>query len=62
MIIGMVKVRIDNRLRVLKSDLPPGHEAAIKERLTIINGARVAAIKRNQWGAREMPETIELYE
>lgn len=58
----MVRVRIDNRLRVRKIDLPPGHEAAIKQRLTIPNGERVAAIKRKQWGARDMPESIYLYE
>jgi superfamily II DNA or RNA helicase len=62
MIIGMVKVRIDDHLRVRKADLPPGHEMAIKARLTIPNGARIAAIKRKQWGARDMPESIVLYE
>jgi superfamily II DNA or RNA helicase len=61
MIIGMVKVRIDNHLRVRKADLPPGHELAIKQRLTIPNGARLAAIKRKQWGAQDMPESIVLY-
>jgi superfamily II DNA or RNA helicase len=61
MIIGMVTVRIDNRLSVRKADLPPGHELLIKQRLTIPNGARLAAIKRNQWGARDMPESIVLY-
>jgi hypothetical protein len=58
----MIKVVINNHLRVRKIDLPPGHEAAIKERLTIPNGARIAAIKRKQWSAHEMPETIALYE
>jgi superfamily II DNA or RNA helicase len=62
MITGMVRVRIDDHLRVLKADLPPGHEDAIKQRLTIPNGARVAAIKRNQWGARDWPTHIMLYE
>jgi superfamily II DNA or RNA helicase len=61
MIIGMVTVRIDDHLRVRKSDLPPGHEVAIKQRLTIPNGARIAAIKRKQWGARDLPESILLY-
>jgi hypothetical protein len=61
MITGMVKVRIDDHLRVRKADLPPGHEVAIKQRLTIPNGERVAAIKRKQWGARDMPEHFDLY-
>ena len=61
MIIGMVKVRIDSHLRVRKADLPPGHEVAIKQRLTIPNGARLAAIKRKQWGAHDMAESIFLY-
>jgi len=62
MIIGMVTVHIDNRLRVRKADLPPGHEMAIKSRLTIPNGARAAAIKRKQWSAHDMPENIVLYQ
>jgi superfamily II DNA or RNA helicase len=61
MIIGMVTVRIDDHLRVRKADLPRGHEVAIKQRLTIPNGARIAAIKRKQWGARDLPESILLY-
>jgi superfamily II DNA or RNA helicase len=61
MITGMATVRIDDHLRVRKADLPPGHEAAIKQRLTIANGARIAAIKRKQWGARDLPESILLY-
>jgi superfamily II DNA or RNA helicase len=61
MIIAMVTVRIDNQLRVRKADLPPGHELMIKQRLTIPNGARIAAIKRKQYNARDMPESIVLY-
>jgi superfamily II DNA or RNA helicase len=57
----MIKVRIDNRLHVRKSDLPVGHEAAIKQRLTIPNGARAKAIKLRQWGAEDMPEAFYLY-
>jgi superfamily II DNA or RNA helicase len=62
MIIAMITVRIDSRLRVRKADLPPGHEMMIKQRLTIPNGARIAAIKRKQYNARDMPENIVLYE
>jgi len=61
MIIGMVKVRIEDHLRVRKADLPVGHELAIKSRLTIPNGERAAALKRKQWGARDMPEHFTLY-
>jgi superfamily II DNA or RNA helicase len=57
----MISVTIDNRLHVRKSDLPPGHEAQIKQRLTIPNGARAKAIKLRQWGAEDMPEAFYLY-
>jgi superfamily II DNA or RNA helicase len=61
MIIGMIKVRIDNRLRVRKRDLPIGHEAAIKQRLTVTNGEKAAARKRNQWGWQDLPDAFMLY-
>jgi superfamily II DNA or RNA helicase len=57
----VITVRIDDHLHVLKADLPIGHEAAIKERLTITNGAKEAAIKRRQWGAQDMPDSLLLY-
>jgi superfamily II DNA or RNA helicase len=57
----MITVRIDDHLHVRKYDLPIGHEAAIKERLTIPNGAKEAALKRRQWGAQDMPDSLLLY-
>src|SRR3954466_14930408 len=62
MIIGMITVTIDNRLRLLKSQLPAGHEAAIKVRLTVTNGGKAAAEKRNQWGWQDLPDSFALYE
>jgi superfamily II DNA or RNA helicase len=58
----MIVVRLDNRLHVRKEDLPPGHEEAIKERLTVHNGEKDAAIKRGQWRAEDLPDSFALYE
>jgi superfamily II DNA or RNA helicase len=58
----MISVTIDNRLRVRKRDLPPGHEAQIKQRLTVANGEKAAARKRQQWGWQELPDSFALYE
>jgi superfamily II DNA or RNA helicase len=58
----VISVTIDNRLRVRKHDLPPGHEAQIKQRLTVVNGERAAARKRQQWGWQDLPESFALYE
>lgn len=58
----MITVRLDNRLHVRKEDLPPGHEEAIKERLTVHNGEKDAAIKRAQWRAEDLPDSFSLYE
>jgi len=58
---AVIRARIDDRLRVRKIDLPVGHEAAIKQRLTVANGERVAAIKRRQWGAEDLPKFLYLY-
>jgi hypothetical protein len=55
MIIGMIEVRIDDRLRVRKADLPIGHEAQIKAAPDRANGDKAAARKRRQWGARTCP-------
>lgn len=62
MITGMITARIDNRLWVLKADLPVGHEDAIKQRLTIPNGEKAAAKKRRQWGWEDLPDFFPLYE
>lgn len=61
MIIGMITAIIDDHIRVRKADLPIGHEAAIKQRLTVRNGDKVAALKRKQWGAQDMPDAFVLY-
>jgi superfamily II DNA or RNA helicase len=58
----MITVRLDNRLHVRKEDLPPGHEEAIKERLTVHNGEKDAAMKRGQWRAEDLPDSFALYE
>jgi hypothetical protein len=58
----LISVTIDNRLRVRKRDLPPGHEAQIKQRLTVVNGEKAAARKRQQWGWQDLPESFALYE
>ena len=58
----MITVVIDDRLRVRKSQLPIGHEAAIKSRLTVVNGEKAAAEKRRQWGWQDLPDTFALYE
>jgi superfamily II DNA or RNA helicase len=58
----MITVTIDNRLRVRKSALPIGHEAAIKARLTVVNGEKAAAAKRKQWGWQDLPDSFSLYE
>jgi superfamily II DNA or RNA helicase len=58
----MISVTIDNRLRVRKRDLPPGHEAQIKQRLTVANGEKAAARKRHQWGWQDLPDSFALYE
>jgi hypothetical protein len=58
----VISVTIDNRLRVRKRDLPPGHEEQIKQRLTVVNGERAAARKRQQWGWQDLPESFALYE
>jgi hypothetical protein len=58
----MITVTIDNRLRVRKSHLPIGHEAAIKQRLTVANGDKAAAAKRRQWGWQDLPDSFSLYE
>jgi superfamily II DNA or RNA helicase len=57
-----IEVILSDRLRVRKLDLPPGHEAQIKARLTVPNGDKAAALKRNQWGAQDMPDSFALYE
>jgi superfamily II DNA or RNA helicase len=62
MIIGMITVRIDDHLHVLKVDLPIGHEAAIKQRLTVPNGDKAAALKRGDWGAPDLPDAFTLYQ
>jgi superfamily II DNA or RNA helicase len=62
MIIGMIQVRIDDRLRVRKADLPIGHEEAIKARLTVPNGDKAAARRRRQWGWQDLPDSFVLYE
>lgn len=62
MIIGMITVRIDDHLHVRKVDLPIGHEAAIKQRLTVPNGDKVAALKRGDWGAPDLPDAFALYQ
>jgi superfamily II DNA or RNA helicase len=62
MIIGMITVRIDDHLHVLKVDLPIGHEAAIKQRLTVPNGDKAAALKRGDWGAPDLPDAFALYQ
>lgn len=69
MIIGMeraddrrtVRVVIDDHLHVRKADLPIGHEEAIKQRLTVPNGAKAAARKRNDWGWQELDDSFPLY-
>jgi superfamily II DNA or RNA helicase len=58
----VITVQIGDRLRVRKAHLPPGHEDAIKQRLTIANGEKAAALKRQQWGARDMVDFFTLYE
>jgi superfamily II DNA or RNA helicase len=58
----LITVTIDNRLRVRKSHLPIGHEAAIKQRLTVANGDKTAAAKRRQWGWQDLPDSFTLYE
>jgi superfamily II DNA or RNA helicase len=58
----MIEVTIDSRLRVRKRDLPVGHEAQIKQRLTVANGAKAAARKRQQWGWQDLPDSFALYE
>jgi superfamily II DNA or RNA helicase len=57
----MITVTIDNRLRVRKSQLPIGHEAAIKARLTVANGDKAAARKRRQWDWESLPDSFPLY-
>jgi hypothetical protein len=42
--------------------LPIGHEAAIKARLTVVNGEKAAAAKRKQWGWRDLPDSFALYQ
>jgi hypothetical protein len=49
----MIRVQIDDRLRVRKLELPPGHEEQIKARLTVANGEKTAALKRRDWGAED---------
>src|ERR1044072_3272242 len=62
MIIGMIVVTIDNRLTVRKSQLPIGHEAMIKQRLSVVNGEKAAARKRKQWSWQDLPDHFPLYE
>jgi superfamily II DNA or RNA helicase len=56
-----VEVILSDRLRVRKIDLPPGHEAQIKQRLTVPNGEKAAALKRRDWGADDLPDSFALY-
>jgi superfamily II DNA or RNA helicase len=58
----MITVHIDNHLRVRKADLPPGHEAMIKARLTVPNGEKAKARKLGLWGAEDLPDVFALYE
>jgi hypothetical protein len=58
----IVEVFLSERLRVRKADLPLGHESQIKQRLTVPNGDKVAALKRNQWGADDLPDSFALYQ
>jgi ATP-dependent helicase YprA (DUF1998 family) len=58
----MITVRIDDHLHVRKVDLPIGHEAAIKQRLTVPNGDKAAALKRGDWGAPDLPDAFALYQ
>jgi superfamily II DNA or RNA helicase len=58
----VINVQISDRIRVRKRDLPRGHEEAIKQRLTVTNGDKLAARKRNQWGWQDLPDSFVLYE
>lgn len=57
-----ITVSIDSKLRARLSDLPDDIVSDIKSFLTISNGARVKAVELGQWGADDMPETIELWQ
>jgi superfamily II DNA or RNA helicase len=58
---AMISIRIDHKLRVVWSQLPPEVIDLIVAALTIPNIERQKAMEQDLWGWRQMPETINLW-
>jgi superfamily II DNA or RNA helicase len=57
-----IRTIIDYKLRVRRGDLPSGAFGMLTEALSIPNLAKEQAQKMDQWGWRDMPDTIPLWE
>lgn len=56
-----INVSIANSLSVKRSELPPKLEEMLREYLSLPNGAKEKAVALGEWGAREMPDFIDLW-
>lgn len=63
MILGtVIRIRVDHKLRIAQSELPPDVRKHIEDALSIPNIARQKAMEQRIWGWERLPKTIELFE